>query len=205
MKQKGIIKMLFASDNGELAQQVDPALTGAKDLEIVGVFQPSDNILSMVTLHRPDVVVIDYDMAGINPAEITRAILHEEPSTQIIMLSVVNDVDDIRSAMRAGARDYLVKPLHEGELVETVRWLIQERREYARMQAFVKQMRKAYEALFTDDKPVPPTVVAFLEKEAAKNPHDRLAFETLAVAYARNRDWVKLAPLAVSLAETHLS
>ena len=39
--------------------------------------------------------------------------------------------------MRAGARDYLTKPLEEGELVETIRWMLRERRDYARMQAFV--------------------------------------------------------------------
>ena len=95
--------------------------------------------------------------------------------------------------MRAGARDYLIRPLGDDELVETIHWLIRERREYARMQSFVKQLRKAYEALFTDDKPVPPTVVAYLETQAAQNPGDRLALETLAVAYARNREWKKLA------------
>ena len=97
--------------------------------------------------------------------------------------------------------DYLVKPLAAQELVETVRWLIRERREYARMTAFVKQLRKAYDALFWDDKPVPPKVVAFLEGQVADKPNDRLTLETLAVAYARNRDWTKLVPVAARLTQ----
>ena len=67
--------------------------------------------------------------------------------------------------MRAGARDYLVKPLNEGELADTIHWLISERREYARMQAFVDKMRKAYDALFYDEKPVPDRVVLLLETQ----------------------------------------
>jgi DNA-binding NarL/FixJ family response regulator len=159
-------------------------------------------IFNLVIPLQPDVVVMDYDMPGIDATETARAILRQDPSIQVIMLSLVANAADIRHAMRAGARDYLVKPLRDGELVETIRWLLGERREYARMQAFVKQMRRAYEALFTDDKPVPPTVVAFLEQQVAKSPHDRLAAETLAVAYARNREWKKLVPLVDELART---
>jgi DNA-binding response OmpR family regulator len=120
---------------------------------------------------------------------------------QVIMLSLVQDPEDILKAMRAGARDYLFKPLEHGELTKTIRWLIRERREYARMQGFVKQLRRAYEALFMDDKPVPATVVTYLETQVAQNPGDRLALETLAVAYARNRDWKKLAGLMDKLSQ----
>ncbi len=195
------IKLLFASDDPNAARQSDPALAGVDAIQVVGATSSPAELLNLVVLHEPDVVVIDYDAPGLDAAETTRAILHEDASIQVIMLSLVNDAEDIRQAMRAGARDYLVKPLHPGELVETVRWLIEERREYARMQAFVKQLRRAYDALFSDDKPIPPKVVAFLEAQVAQNPDDRLTQETLAVAYARNRDWEKLAPLAARLAQ----
>nr|MBN1228165.1 response regulator [Anaerolineae bacterium] len=198
------IRLIFATDNPDTVSEVDPELNQAADVEIVGAYTPSDDIVSLVTINQPDVVVLDYDLIDFDAAEIARTILRDDSSIQVLMLSVVNSVEDIRHAMRAGARDYLVKPLRPGELLDTIYWLIQERREYARMQAFVRQMRKAYEALFTDDKPVPPTVVAFLEQQAAKDPHDRLAQETLAVAYARNRDWAKLAPLVAELARTKI-
>ena len=193
------IKLLFITDSPEEARRADPALWNVGDIEVVPMASASDNVPTLIALHQPDVVVIDYDMPGIDPAQATRAILREDPTVQVLMISLVGNVDDIRHAMRAGARDYLIKPLNSGELVETVRWLIQERREYARMQAFVGQLRRAYEALFTDDKPVPPTVVALLEEQAAQNPTDHLALETLAVAYARNRDWQRLRPLVDKL------
>jgi hypothetical protein len=65
-------------------------------------------------------------------------------------------------------------------------------------------MRKAFETLFYDDKPVPENVVRLLETEAIKKPDDHLTLETLAVAYARNRDWKKLAPIVSRLAHTQL-
>jgi DNA-binding NarL/FixJ family response regulator len=202
---QAVTKLLFVTDTPDTIDQVDKKLASASDIEIVGRATPYDKIMAQIALHQPDVVVMDYDLLDLDTTELTRSILHEDVSTQVIMLSVVNDANDIRRAMRAGARDYLVKPLNPGELVETIRWLIGERREYARMQAFVRQLRKAYEALFTDDKPVPDNVVAFLETQVQDNPEDHLAMETLAVAYARNREWKKLLPLANSLAKTQLT
>jgi DNA-binding NarL/FixJ family response regulator len=192
-------KVLIVTDIPESSTETTRMLASATDLLIAGTATSGSDAVALAKQHQPDVVVMDYDMPGLNGAEATRAILQTNPDTQIVMLSVVNDAQDIRTAMRAGARDYLTKPLKQGELVETIRWLLRERRDYARMQAFVTQMRKAYEALFTDDTPVPATVIAFLESQVQKSPGDRLTWETLAVAYARNREWTKLAPLVASL------
>ena len=188
-------KVLIVTDMPESSDELRTMLASAPDMSIVGVAGTGEAAITQADLHQPDMVVMDYDMPGLNGAEATRRILHNDDRIQVIMLSVVNDVEDIRAAMRAGARDYLIKPLADGELLETIRWLLRERREYARMQAFVGQLRKSYEALFRDDKPVPPTVVAYLETQVKESPGDRLVLETLAVAYARNRDWKKLAPL----------
>jgi len=189
------IKVLIAANSPDSADELRAMLGSAADVSVAAIANTPQDAITQADVHQPDMVVMDYDMPGQNGAETTRAIIHNDDRIQVIMLSVVNDVEDIRAAMRAGARDYLIKPLREGELLETVRWLIRERRDYARMQAFVGQMRKAYEAIFRDDKPVPPTVVTYLESQVAASPDDHLVLETLAVAYARNRDWKKLAPL----------
>jgi DNA-binding NarL/FixJ family response regulator len=193
------IKLLIVTDIPDAETAIHQMLEEMPDISVVGTATGGQEAVTMADAHQPDVVVMDYDMPGLDGAETATEIVHRDPGVQVIMLSLVNDPDDILKAMRAGARDYLLKPLADGELVETIRWLIRERREYARMQGFVKQLRKAYEALFRDDKPVPPTVVAYLETQARQNPGDRLALETLAVAYARNRDWHKLAAVLPAL------
>lgn len=192
-------KVLIVTDIPESHANTLQALKDAPDFEVVGLAEGGAQAVTLAQVYLPDVVVVDYDMAGLDSAETTRSILRDNPNIQVIMLSVVNDPNDIRAAMRAGARDYLIKPLEQDELIKTIRWLLQERRDFARMQAYVKTMRKAYEALFTDDKPVPPTVINLLEDQVQKTPGDRLALETLAVAYARNREWAKLAPIAATL------
>jgi DNA-binding NarL/FixJ family response regulator len=189
------IKLLIVTDTPDSLVLLNEMLAASPDIDVVGSAGTAQEAIDLAGVHHPDVVVMDYDMPGLDAAEATRSILHQDVTTQVIMLSVVNDADDILNAMRAGARDYLIKPLAEGELVKTIHWLIGERRDYARMQAFVSQLRKAYEALFRDDKAVPPTVVAYLESQVEQ------ALETLAVAYARNRDWARLAPLVNTLVQ----
>lgn len=152
--------------------------------------------------HKPDVFVIDYDGGGAATAEVARTVRQIDQRIQVIVVSVEQDVETIRNAMRAGARDYLIKPLDDGELEETIRWLIEERRDYARMSAFMSKLRKAYETMFYDDKPVPEHVVRFLENQVREQPGERLTLETLAVAYARNRSWRKLSAVAALLAES---
>lgn len=201
MSQQTDIQVLITTDTPESLRELTNTLTADPDIKVIGLATSGAEAIEKAKAHNPDIVLMDYDMPGLDGAEATQIILKENDRIQVVMLSVVNDADDIRHAMRAGARDYLVKPLRDGELVETIRWMIRERRDYARIQSFVQKMRKAYEALFTDDKPVPDTVIAFLEQQVQQKPGDRLAIETLAVSYARNREWQKLLPLAEILAE----
>jgi pilus assembly protein CpaE len=195
MSQSNTIKILIVTDMPDSDTGLLDMLSEMPEIEVVGTALEGSQAISLADVHQPDVVVMDYDMPGLNGAETATEIVHRDPGVQVIMLSLVQDPEDILKAMRAGARDYLFKPLSDGELVETIRWLIRERREYSRMQSFVSQLRKANETLLRDDKPVPPTVVAYLETQVSQSPADRLALETLAVAYARNRDWKKLYPL----------
>jgi len=203
MAQQPPIKVLITTDMPESLASITAMLNREPSIKVIGSAISGEQAIALAQQHAPDIVVMDYDMPGLDGAEATRTILRDNDRVQVIMLSVVNDADDIRHAMRAGARDYLIKPLGEGELTETILWLIRERREYRRMQSFVKQLRKAYEALFTDDKPVPETVIQFLEQQIAENPADRLLLETLAVSYARNRSWARLLPVVTHLVKNN--
>jgi DNA-binding response OmpR family regulator len=192
------IRVIIVSDQLEA---VAAELAGADDLTIVAQVELGTEAMQVAQEFNPDVIVMDYDALGEAVVDVTRGILQRDDKIQVIMLSVVQDVDDIRMAMRSGARDYLIKPLAEGELLETIRWLIRERRDYARMSAFMGKLRRAYETMFYDDQPVPERVIHFLEAQVEESEGDRLTLEALAVAYARNRDWKSLAPLVEKLAE----
>ncbi|MCC6904956.1 MAG: response regulator transcription factor, partial [Anaerolineae bacterium] len=158
------ITVLLASDHSSEPEALRRQVSAAPDLRLVASGASFREAINLAALHQPDVVVLDYDTHTATATDTARTILKENAAIQLVMVSADNDASAIRDAMRVGARDYLIRPLAENELTDTIRWLIRERRDYARMQAFVGQLRRAYEALFYDDKPIPQNVIAFLEE-----------------------------------------
>jgi twitching motility two-component system response regulator PilH len=77
---------------------------------------------------QPDLILMDVVMPGLNGFQATRAITHEECTRHIpIIICTTKDEDTDRIwGMRQGAKDYLVKPLKESELVEKIRVLLLE-------------------------------------------------------------------------------
>lgn len=76
--------------------------------------------LAAVTRHRPDVVILDLGLPGIDGIEVTRR-LREWTTIPIIVLSVRDQEADKIAALDAGADDYLTKPFGAGELMARLR------------------------------------------------------------------------------------
>ena len=75
---------------------------------------------------QPDVILMDVVMPGLNGFQATRLITHEESTKHIpIVICSTKDADtDVIWGLRQGAKDYLVKPLNERELLEKIRLLV---------------------------------------------------------------------------------
>ena len=76
--------------------------------------------LNAVREHRPDVVLTDIRMPGINGLELMRALSEECPDTQIILISGYAEFDYAQEAMRRNALAYLLKPIDQEELREAL-------------------------------------------------------------------------------------
>ena len=74
----------------------------------------------------PDVILMDVVMPGLNGFQATRLITHEERTKHIpvIICSTKDAETDVIWGMRQGAKDYLVKPLNESDLLEKIRALV---------------------------------------------------------------------------------
>ena len=72
---------------------------------------------------RPEVMCTNINMPGMNGITMTKKICNKFPEAQVFILSVQSEVDYMRNAMLAGARDFLAKPPSEDELVAVVRKL----------------------------------------------------------------------------------
>lgn len=79
------------------------------EIEVLGEGADGDDAVRMALELRPDVVVMDLQMPGLNGVEATRQIVAAAPAIGVLVLTTSEDEDSVFAAMRAGARGYLVK------------------------------------------------------------------------------------------------
>ena len=72
-------------------------------------------------LHRPDVVLMDLQMPGMDGLSAIREIARVAPTTRVCVLTMFNDDDSLFAAMRAGAQGYLLKGAEQDEIARAVR------------------------------------------------------------------------------------
>jgi DNA-binding NarL/FixJ family response regulator len=98
------------------------AVIGAEpDMELVGEASNGREALELYREHRPDVILMDLRMPGMDGLAATRAILGEFPTARIVMLSTYDGDEDIHRALEAGAKGYLLKDMLRTEVLNTIR------------------------------------------------------------------------------------
>jgi len=70
---------------------------------------------------KPDVVLLDLHMPGTSGLEALRVLVEDVPETQVVMLTVSEDAEDLLETLRAGARGYLLKNIDTEFLLESIR------------------------------------------------------------------------------------
>jgi DNA-binding NarL/FixJ family response regulator len=90
------------------------------DIEVVGQGASADDAIRIATDHRPDVIVLDMSMPG-GGIDAVEKLARDHPTVKTLMLTVVADEEQVRTALRHGARGYLLKGTSGPELVQTVR------------------------------------------------------------------------------------
>ena len=80
-----------------------------------------DHALRAVLGHKPDILVLDLNLAGISSIEYIPKLLERSPKTRIVVLTMQTEPAYARDALRAGARAYVLKESAEDELVTAVK------------------------------------------------------------------------------------
>jgi len=88
----------------------------APDLQLVGEYRDAETALEGMATDKPDVVLADINLPGMNGIECVRRLKKQLPQTQFMMLTVYEDAEKIFSALEAGAMGYLLKRTTEVEL-----------------------------------------------------------------------------------------
>lgn len=133
------IRVLIVDDVSETRENVKKLLQFENDVEVIGIARTGKEAIQTSQELNPDVVLMDINMPDMDGIAATEAIRSNQPSTQVIILSVQNDQNYMRRAMLAGARDFLTKPPMGDELISAIRrageMAISEKEKAARVQA----------------------------------------------------------------------
>lgn len=116
-----MIRVLVVDDHDVVAEGLRYVIEAARDMEVIDCVQDSRDAVRRATEMRPDVVLMDHAMPGLNGTEAAFLIREHLPATRIIMLSMYSDAVHVLRAFQAGASGYVVKRSAAKEVVEAIR------------------------------------------------------------------------------------
>ena len=117
------IRVVIAEDQSTVRRGTALLLSMTPDMECVGQACNGDEAVQLAQLLRPNVVLMDLHMPVKGGVAATREITAAQPSTQVLVLTTLDDDETVFEAVRAGAQAYLLKDVSEDELLETIRAL----------------------------------------------------------------------------------
>lgn len=115
------IRVLIADDHTIVRSGIRLLLDAETDIVTVGEALDGEHTLRLAEALRPDVILMDIAMPGINGLEATRLIKERFPETQILILSMHRTDEYIFEVIKSGASGYVLKSEDTNQLIEAIR------------------------------------------------------------------------------------
>ncbi|MFD4956597.1 response regulator [Streptomyces sp. NPDC058451] len=115
------IRVLIADDHPVVRRGMSALLTSLAGVEVVAEAATGEEALREAQLSRPDVVVMDIRMPSMDGVEATRRLTALLPDVAVLVVTMYEDDETVLSALRAGARGYLLKGAQQEEILTTIR------------------------------------------------------------------------------------
>jgi pilus assembly protein CpaE len=112
---------MLVDDVSDTCDQLEKLLFFEKDIEVVAKAANGREAVALAKEHKPNVILMDINMPEMDGITATEIIVGEDPSIQVIIMSVQGETDYLRRAMMAGAREFLVKPVSSDDLYKSIR------------------------------------------------------------------------------------
>lgn len=116
-----MIRVLVADDHGVVRSGLEQLIATADDLELVGLASDGQQAVDLARSTRPDVILMDLSMPGLDGVGATSQITGELPSCSVVVLTSFSDRQRILDALDAGAVGYLLKHAGPDELLDAIR------------------------------------------------------------------------------------
>ncbi|GAB3785807.1 response regulator transcription factor [Nocardioides ungokensis] len=115
------VKVLLVDDDALVRAGLRLILSSAEDIEVVGETDDGSGAVAAVRQYRPDVVLMDIRMPGVDGIKATEALRRLDPAPQVVVLTTFQADDQVVAALRAGASGFLVKDTPPADIINAVR------------------------------------------------------------------------------------
>jgi DNA-binding NarL/FixJ family response regulator len=115
------IRVLIVDDHEIVREGLQTLLSEEPDFEVVGTAGDGVAAVAMAESTKPDVIVMDLVMPGLDGIEATRRIHNNNPQARVLVLTTFADDQRVREAIQAGATGYLLKDVLKADLLRALR------------------------------------------------------------------------------------
>jgi DNA-binding NarL/FixJ family response regulator len=114
------IRILIADDHRLFGEALQAILVGDPRMQVVGIVTTGQDAVTQALALRPDIVLMDISMPGMDGIEATRRIRKKYATACVLMLTGSDAQEDIDAARRAGAAGYVTKDRIAAELIDQI-------------------------------------------------------------------------------------
>jgi DNA-binding NarL/FixJ family response regulator len=115
------IRVSVFEDNKALRDSLQYLISAKKGFVVAGIYADCNNVLTELTQHTPDVVLMDIDMPGINGIDATALIKSRFPGVNVLILTAYDDNEKVFAALQSGATGYLLKKTTSAKILEAIK------------------------------------------------------------------------------------
>jgi DNA-binding NarL/FixJ family response regulator len=115
------VDVLLVDDHKIMRDGIKAILERDPEFRVVGEAESGADALQFVKLRRPELVLMDIGLPGLNGVETTAEILRYYPECKVVILSMYDDENSVVGAVRSGARGFVLKKVSDSDLLEALR------------------------------------------------------------------------------------
>jgi len=119
------MRVLIADDHRLIAEGIKRSLEESGDFEVVAEATTGSQILPLIRRTKPDVVLLDLRMPGVDGLTALEQIKRDHPDVKVVILSASTDQQVIQAALAKGANAYVIKSVNPVDLASTIRQVME--------------------------------------------------------------------------------
>lgn len=127
MSESKVQRIVIIDDHPLLRKGLQQLANLCPEVEIIGEADNGEQGLASVQALRPDLVLLDLNMPGMNGLETLKALKQMEPAPKVVILTVSDEQEDVVAALRRGADGYLLKDMDPEALLNKLHELAEGR------------------------------------------------------------------------------